>query len=72
MSKEDKEEYLTLVSKVAEVDPIAAEYMLHGARNLRSFNEDGLFLSCFVWSDTPQGASYWVHIYNKLNGVTYE
>ena len=63
-----EEKYLELIERVAKIDVNAAKYMISEAPNLRSFISDTTsLLTAFVFSDTPQGFEYWMHIAKKLN-----
>jgi hypothetical protein len=62
------EEYLTLISKVSQIDMKAAEYLRYEAGKLPSFNLVGDLLSCFFWDNTPQGHEYWEDIHFKVSG----
>jgi hypothetical protein len=65
MSGED--EYLELVLKVADIDPVAADYMMGSAMSLRSFNPRPTLIQCFIWSSTPQGLEFWNNLDQRLN-----
>ena len=54
-----EEEYSGLIDRVRKIDSKAADYMENGARALQGFSPGVLLLSCFAWSDTPQGHPYW-------------
>ena len=61
-----KQAYLQLVENVRTIDPEAAEYMVLCAPHLNRFAFYGDLPSAFMWSDTPQGYTYWSELNKKL------
>jgi hypothetical protein len=59
-------DYLEMAVSVSQIDPAAADYLLSGAMALPYFELTGDLASAFFWSTTPQGISYWSHIYKQL------
>ena len=71
-----------IVSKIADVDQAAAEYILDLEKEFAecddklsfNFNYDDDLMGLFVFCETPQGFNYWFNIHRqlgKLKGHNY-
>lgn len=60
--------YQKLITKVAKINPTAAEYMQHEMRNLDNFDTSDSLWEVVIWSETPQGHAYWSRICNQIEG----
>lgn len=66
MTREQREEYASLIREVNKIDKEAGKYLKKRASLLTTFFPRCALSSCFAWCMTPQGQDYWLAIDGQL------
>ena len=64
---DDEVAYADLITKVAEINQEAAEYMATDALELDSFDYSGNLCECFLFYQTPYPYGFWDDIDSKID-----